>query len=96
MKRRLFNIAWTVRKSFTTFSEALVYAWKVIKLQIALCLGVVTFQYKKIDGSIRTAVGTRDNVPAIKGTGKPNHTVLTYFDVEVAGWRSCQLQSLIF
>lgn len=96
MKRRLFNIAWTVRKSFTTFSEALTYAWKVVKLQIELCLGIVTFKYKKIDGTIRTAVGTRDNVPAIKGTGKPTNTVLTYFDLEAQGWRSAQLASLIF
>lgn len=96
MKTRLFNIAWTVRKSFATFSEALTYAWKVVKLQIALCLGVVTFQYKKIDGTIRTAVGTRDNVPATKGIGKPNNSVLTYFDLEAQGWRSAQMASLIF
>lgn len=96
MKSRLFKTAWAMRNQFATFSEALVQAWKVIKLQWALCLGVVKFQYKKVDGSIRHAVGTRDNVPAIKGVRPTSHSVLVYFDIEAADWRSAKVENLIF
>lgn len=99
MKTRLFNIAWSVRKHFATFAEALTHAWKVIKLQWSLCLGVVTFAYRKIDGSIRHATGTNDNIPADKKpVGKPQSSfcVLTYFDVEADNFRSAKIENLIF
>lgn len=95
MKTRLFNMAWAIRKQYATFSEALVQAWKAIKLQVALCLGIVKFQYKKLDGSLRNAIGTRDNVPAIKGTGKTSFGVLTYFDLDAQDWRSAKIENLI-
>ena len=97
MKRRLFNIAWAVRNQFATFSEALTHAWKVIKLQWALCTeAVVKFSYKKVDGTIRQALGSNETVPAVKG-GKPtNYGVLTYFDLEAQAWRSARIENLIF
>lgn len=101
MKTRLFNIAWSVRKHFATFAEALVHAWKVVKLQIGLCLGIVKFQYKKIDGSIRQAIGTLDEIPAEKrpAAGTPrkvNFGLLTYFDIEAGDFRSAKIENLIF
>jgi hypothetical protein len=96
MKSRLFSIAWTVRKQFSSFSESLVYAWKIVKLQVALCLGVVTFSYTKKDGSRREAIGTLDSVPATKGNHRSNYSVLTYFDLDARDWRAAQIGSLIF
>lgn len=97
MKSRLFNIAWAVRKQFSSFSEALAFAWKTIKLQWALCLGVVTFRYKKIDGTIRTATGTLDHGQQLKGTDRAkNYGILTYFDTEANGFRSCHVENLLF
>lgn len=96
MKRRLFNIAWSVRNQFATFSEALVHAWKVVKLQFALCIGVVKFSYTKKDGSRREAIGTLDNVPAVKGERRTNHGVFTYFDIPAQDWRSAKVENLIF
>lgn len=98
MKRILFNIAWAVRKQFSTFSEALTYAWRTIKLQWALCLGVVTFSYKKVsDGSLRVATGTLDSVPATKGPRRePNYGLLTYYDLDAQDWRSAKISNLIF
>lgn len=98
MKKILFNIAWAVRKQFNTFSEALKHAWKVVRLQFALCTqAAVKFMYKKVDGTIREAVGTLESVPAIKGTGKPiNHAVLTYFDITANDWRCAKIENLIF
>jgi hypothetical protein len=97
MKRRMMKMAWEVSKHFASFAEAMSFAWKVIKLQIGLCLGIVKFSYKKIDGSIRTATGTLDNVPATKGPRRePNYGLLTYFDTEADGWRSAKIENLIF
>ncbi|MFA6087451.1 SH3 beta-barrel fold-containing protein [Mucilaginibacter sp.] len=98
MKSRLFNIAWAVRKQFSSFSEALAFAWKTVKLQIQLCLGVVTFRYKKVsDGSIRTATGTNDHGQQLKGSDRAkNYGILTYFDTEANGFRSCQIQNILF
>lgn len=97
MKSRLFRIAWVIAKNYSTFAEALKVAWQTIKLQWALCLGVVTFTYKKIDGSIRIATGTNDHGQQLKGTDRPkNYGVLTYFDTEANGFRSCKIENLIF
>lgn len=89
-------MAWAIRKQFATFGEALTQAWRCVKLQWALCLGVVTFQYRKVDGSIRTATGTRDNIPAIKGTGHINYGVMVYFNLEAQAYRSAKCENLIF
>lgn len=96
MKRRVMMIAHSIKGQFATFAQALVRAWKVVKLQIELCLGTVEFTYKKVDGSIRRAVGTRDNVPAIKGTGHTNYGVLVYFDLDARAYRSAKVENIIF
>lgn len=97
MKRRLFNIAWSVAKHFDTFAEALRHAWKVVKLQVELCLGTVQFKYRKIDGSIREATGTLESVPPVKGAKRPaNYSLLTYFDLAAQDWRSAKIENLIF
>lgn len=98
MKRRLFNIAWSIVNQFDSFAAALTHAWKVIKLQYALCTqAVVNFTYKKVDGTIREAVGTLESVPTPKGGfRKPNHSLLTYFDLQQQDWRCAKVENLIF
>jgi len=75
MKRRLFNIAWSIVDQFSSFAEALVHAWKVIKLQWALCTqALVCFKYKKVDGSIRVAKGSNESLPYVPSEMWPiNH-----------------------
>lgn len=61
----------------------------------------VAFQYRKKDGTIRNAIGTlcrslmvlADNTMwEPKGEAKPeNPALLTYFDCDAKGWRSCQV-----
>lgn len=99
MKRRLFNIAHAIKNNFNTFAEALIHAWKVIRLQFALCTqAVVNFKYRKVsDGSVRWAIGTLETVPAVKGERRSvKYDLLTYFDLEAQGWRSCQISNLLF
>lgn len=98
MKKRLFNIAWSIVDQFNSFAEALVHAWKVIKLQYALTVNaLVGFTYKKVDGSIRKAIGTLKNIPSTTtNSRKVNYGVLTYFDCEQNAWRSAKVENLIF
>lgn len=95
MKRQVMQTAWAVAAHFATFAEALVYAWRVVKLRIALMVGAVGFQYRKVDGSVREATGTLRDVPATKG-GAPAKGVFTYWDTVAGGWRSSRLEALIF
>lgn len=94
MKSLLFKIAHTVKSKFNSFSEALKYAWKVIKLRMKMKKGIVSFRFKKVDGSIREAVGTLPATP--QGSGKPNLKVFTYFDVEKNDYRCSRIDALIF
>lgn len=98
MKRRLFNIAWSVRKSFSTFAEALVHAWKVVKLQFALCTQtLVRFKYTKVDGSVREANGSNANLPYTGAPRKaPNYGLLVYFDLDAQAFRSAKIENLLF
>lgn len=95
MKSRLFYLAHTVKSHFNTFSEALTYAWSVIKFQWSLCLGIVKFKYLKKDGSVRQATGTLCDVPKAAGSRPKNYGVVTYFDLDAQEYRSFQSHSLI-
>lgn len=100
MKRRLFNIAWSIVDQFDSFSQALVHAWKTIKLQLALCLNsLVSFKYKKAsDGSIREANGSNASLSYIH-SDKPkpvNHGILVYFDLDAKAFRSAKVENIIF
>lgn len=96
MKTRLFKIAHSIKGQYETFAAALTAAWKVIKLRMKLKSGVVSFSFKKVDGSMRKAVGTLKDTPAALGIKALNYSVLTFFDVEAQGWRSSRIENLIF
>jgi hypothetical protein len=98
MKTRLFKIAHAIKANFNSFGEALAFAWNVVKLQFRLCTqAVVNFTYKKVDGTIREAVGTTETVPTPKGGfRKPNFGILNYFDLQQQDWRCCRIENLIF
>jgi len=98
MKRRLFNIAHSIKANFASFAQALAHAWKVIKLHQALSTkAAVNFSYKKLDGSIRDAVGSLSKVPEPKGgQRKVNYKVFNYFDLQQNDWRCARVENLIF
>ena len=63
------------------------------KLRKALNEGVVNFAFKKLDGTLRTAVGTTDlnRVPSEshpKGKRDSSPKVVVFFDLEKSAWRS--------
>lgn len=98
MKTLLFKIAHSVKHQFDNFSQALTYAWKIIKLKMKMKENIVDFQYRKVDGSIRQAQGTLIDrlLPTTKGNRSSSQSVLVYYDVEKQGYRSCKIENLIF
>lgn len=64
--------------------------------------GVVKFIYRKIDGTERQAIGTR-NINIIEqydatpnGNGVEKTGVVSYYDLDALGWRSFREDSIIF
>ncbi|WP_036691714.1 SH3 beta-barrel fold-containing protein [Pedobacter glucosidilyticus] len=98
MRSLVFKTAWQLNSSFKNFSEALKHAWAIIKLKYKMLKGVVEFAYKKVDGSIRTAVGTL-HAPHVnyefKGQPSSNKT-MAYFDLEQGSFRSFKIENLIY
>lgn len=98
MRHFLFKLAHAVKSKYSTFAEALKYAWKVVKLKSKMTTQVVSFKFKKVDGSIRQALGTLrpDYLPSSTGKRGSKDTVLTYFDLERQEYRCTKIENLIF
>ena len=70
-------------------------------LHTLLAHNVVSFTYRKVNGEIRNATGTRNlalvetqtgiSVPTPKGKEQPN----SYYDINVMGWRSYKPENLV-
>lgn len=70
-------------------------------LRARLREGVVQFAFKKVDGTLRTAVGTTNlaTIPTDhhpKGTGTPSDRSVRFFDIEKREWRSVSASREIF
>lgn len=100
VRRSVMATAWTMFKTglYDSFAIALKTAWNKIKLSKRLQTGIAYFSFKKVDGSIRDAIGTLrsgnfDYVPKSNSTRPVNQ--LSYWDVEKRGWRSLKIENLI-
>ena len=59
MRSEIFKTAWQfVKQTGLTFSECLKKAWANYKLKIKMQSGIVKFYFQKVDGTIREAWGT--------------------------------------
>ena len=72
-----------------------------VVLRARLQEGITQFAFKKLDGDLRTAVGTTNlgSIPMThhpKGTGKSPSNVVAFFDVEKQAWRSVSTSMEIF
>lgn len=96
MKTKLFKIAHAIKAQFATFGEALKQAWKIIKLQARMMVGNASFKFRKVDGSIREAIGTLTVKYESKGNGKhvPVDSMM-YYDIEANGFRSFKVFNLV-
>lgn len=93
-KSQLFKLAHAIRNQFESFGAALRQSWKVLRIKLQMAKREVKFQYRKVDGSIRNAIGTLEY--EVKGTGKPSPVdSFLYFDTEACGVRSCKIVNII-
>ena len=70
-------------------------------LRARLRSGVVQFAFKKLDGTIRTAVGTTNltSIPVDhhpKGVKESSPRQVCFFDLEKGSWRSVSVSQEIF
>jgi hypothetical protein len=70
-------------------------------LRRRLTEGAVQFAFKKLDGSLRTAIGTTDlsSIPEIshpQGVRKSSDKVIVFFDIEKSEWRSVSILREIY
>lgn len=95
---RLMKRAWIIkRETAESFSECLKRAWKLFFLAKRMrAEEAVRFTFRKVDGSIREAIGTLKEVASlIKGTGTDTPSTFKYYDVEKGAFRSFRITSLI-
>lgn len=91
------SIAHAVKSQFETFADALRHAWRVIKMYKRMKTQDVSFSFKKVDGSIREAIGTLRNevLPESKNSGRPtNFRLFTYWDLEAGSYRSAKVENI--
>lgn len=96
-RSRVMKTAWQIWKATNgAWSECMKKAWRVYKLSVAMRKGVVTFMYKKLDGSLRAAYGTLMNIASHKPRKKKQtFATMTYFDVVKRQFRSFRVENLI-
>jgi hypothetical protein len=71
------------------------------ELRQALSRGITQFSFKKLDGTLRLAVGTTNlsRIPANnhpQGVRQSSPNVVTFFDIEKSEWRSLNILQEIF
>jgi hypothetical protein len=71
------------------------------ELRERLRVGATQFAFKKVDGTLRTAVGTTNlsTIPTEhhpKGTGHPSENSVRFFDIEKREWRSVSILREIY
>lgn len=99
MSELMKNAWFLVRNYSMSLAEAMKQAWRIFKLKSAMHKGIVKFQFRKLDGTIRDAIGTlTDEVTATLVGGQyfnPSPKVVPYYDCEKQAWRSFRKELLV-
>lgn len=96
-RSKVFKQAYEMMKATgKAFAVCLAKAWAIYRLYKRMKSETVSFAYEKVDGSLRKAKGTLQDVSSlIKGTGSENYKTVRYFDVDANGFRSFKVENLI-
>jgi hypothetical protein len=82
-----------------TWRVCLLKAWELYRLAKKMREGTVKFAFQKIDGTIRYAWGTLQNLPAGITAGKkskePSYKTFAYFDTQRQAMRCFRVENLI-
>lgn len=96
----LMRNAWFMVKNYgMSLADAMRQAWRIFKLKSAMHKGIVKFQFKKLDGTLRDAIGTLTEEVTSKLVGgqyyNPSPKTVPYFDCEKQEWRCFRKERLV-
>lgn len=99
MKSKVFKLAHKVKANFSSFSEALIFAWAKVKLTTKLRQGICSFQFKKkTTGTLRDCLGTLSdseiNYTPKGGKSCSKWNILKFWDTEKDAWRMLDVRSV--
>ena len=95
MNSKVLKFAHKIKAQFSSWSEALKFAWAKIKFQIKLAASTVSFSFIKKNGEVRPANGTL-NIQYQSKSSKPSvWYIVKYFDTDKNGWRCFDFRNLI-
>ena len=83
-----------------SWASCLKKAWELYRLAKEMRHGLVNFAYVKVDGTIREACGTLQNMPAGRSLNgkhmtKKSYKTFAYFDVEKGEMRCFKIENLL-
>jgi len=94
---KVFTRAHQVKHLFSTWSDCLKTVWAIYNMEKEVEAGKkITFQFKKKDGTIRTAIAGK--VPEsyqFKSTTTKNPLVQKYYDLEKDAFRSFKVENFL-
>lgn len=96
-RTKLFRQAWTIcRETGKSFAVCLSKAWALYRLKRSMLQGVVKFAYEKLDGTLRVAYGTLQDIDSkVKGTHPSSIKTFNYYDVEAEAFRCFRVENLV-
>lgn len=84
-------------RTHNAWSICLLKAWELYRLAKKMRRGVVKFVFRKMDGTIRYALGTLQHLP-VGATNKgkqPQFKTFAYYDIEKQDMRCFRVENLI-
>lgn len=96
-RSKVFKQAYEMMKvTGKAFAVCLSKVWTICRLYKRMKKETVSFVYEKVDGSLRKAKGTLQNISnLIKGKGTENFKTVCYLDVDANSFRSFKVENLI-
>lgn len=98
IQSKVFTFAHQIKTNFQSWSNALKFAWKKLKIQAKLSSGKIHFSFIKKSGEIRPAYGTTNNSffnYENKGNVSGCWYIVKYYDLQKDGWRCFDLRKLL-
>jgi len=98
IQSKVFTFAHKIKKHFKTWSNALKFAWKKLKIQARLSGSIQYFEFRKKSGEIRPAWGTTNSSffnYENKGKSSGCWYIIKYYDLQKNGWRCFDVRRLI-
>lgn len=97
---RVMKYAWQLfRVTKEGWNICLRRAWVLYRLAKEMRKGMVTFYYKKVDGTIRRAEGTLQNLPFGTSLGKkgktPSYKTMAYYDTAKGAFRCFKIENFV-